>query len=180
MIPIEGKSRVIIENVQPQVDGGLYPAKRTIGERVDVTADIFGDGHDHIRARLLYKKEGAPQWLPVEMTPSYNDNWHGSFTVTEKGTYEFTLMAWVDHFDTWYDGFKKKAAAKVDVHLELREGVQHIRTVAADKHGNLKESIRILEGDYNAALHHVQSPEFGELVHNHPLITHETTYAKVL
>ena len=55
MIPTEGKSRVIIENVQPQVDGGLYPAKRTIGERVDVTADIFGDGHDHIRARLLYE-----------------------------------------------------------------------------------------------------------------------------
>jgi starch synthase (maltosyl-transferring) len=34
-----GQIRVIIENVQPQVDGGLYPAKRTIGERVDVTAD---------------------------------------------------------------------------------------------------------------------------------------------
>jgi starch synthase (maltosyl-transferring) len=180
MIPTEGKSRVIIENVQPQVDGGLYPAKRTIGERVDVTADIFGDGHDHLRARLLYKKEGAPQWHHVEMTPTYNDNWYGAFTVTEKGTYEFTLMAWVDHFDTWYEGFKKKAAAKVDVHLELKEGVQYIRTVAADKHENLKEAIGILEGDYNAALHYVQRPEFGELVHNHPLITHETTYAKVL
>ncbi|HEY5746549.1 MAG TPA: alpha-1,4-glucan--maltose-1-phosphate maltosyltransferase [Chryseolinea sp.] len=180
MIPIEGKSRVIIENVQPQVDGGLYPAKRTIGERVDVTADIFGDGHDHIRAHLLYKKEGAPQWHHVEMTPSYNDRWYGAFTVTEKGAYEFTLMAWVDHFDTWYDGFKKKAAAKVDVQLELREGVQHIRTLGGDKHENLKEAIRILEGDYNAALHYVQSPGFGELVHSHPLITHATTYAKTL
>ena len=52
MIKIKGKSRVVIENVQPQIDQGLYPAKRTIGERVDVTADIFGDGHDHIRAIL--------------------------------------------------------------------------------------------------------------------------------
>lgn len=180
MIQTEGKSRVIIENVQPQVDGGLYPAKRTIGERVDVTADIFGDGHDHIRARLLYKKEGAPQWHHAEMTPTYNDNWYGSFTVTEKGAYEFTLMAWVDHFDTWYDGIKKKIGAKVDVHLELREGVHYITAVAAEKHENLKEAIRVLEGDYNAALHYLQTPEFGELVHNHPLITHETTYPKTL
>jgi starch synthase (maltosyl-transferring) len=180
MIPIKGKSRVIIENVQPQVDGGLYPAKRTIGERVDVTADIFGDGHDHLRARLLYKKEGAPQWSHVEMTPSHNDHWYGAFTVTEKGIYEFTLIAWVDHFDTWYDGFKKKAAAKVDVHLELREGVQYIRTIGADKNQNLTDAIGILEGDYNAALHYVQGAEFGALVHSHPLITHETTYPKTL
>jgi starch synthase (maltosyl-transferring) len=51
-----GQSRVIIENVQPLVDGGLYPARRTVGERVDVTADIFGDGHDHIRAEVLCKR----------------------------------------------------------------------------------------------------------------------------
>ena len=48
-----GQQRIIIEEVQPQVDGGLYPAKRTIGERVDVKANIFGDGHDHIRARVV-------------------------------------------------------------------------------------------------------------------------------
>ena len=52
---------------KPQIDEGLYPAKRTIGERVDVTADIFGDGHDHIRARLLYKKEGESKWKEAEM-----------------------------------------------------------------------------------------------------------------
>ena len=68
---LKGQSRVIIENVQPQVDEGLYPAKRTVGERVDVTADIFSDGHDHIRARLLYKKEGEAKWKEAEMTPGH-------------------------------------------------------------------------------------------------------------
>ena len=56
---LRGQSRVIIENVQPQVDEGLYSAKRSVGERVDVTADIFSDGHDHIRAQMLYKKGGG-------------------------------------------------------------------------------------------------------------------------
>src|SRR6478736_9009616 len=99
-----GKKRVIIENVQPVVDGGLYPAKRTIGERVDVTAAIFGDGHDHIRASLFYKKEGISSWEEVPMNPSFNDEWSGTFYVNEKGNYFFTIHAWIDHFDTWYDG----------------------------------------------------------------------------
>ena len=130
MIMTKGKSRVIIENVQPQVDNGLYPAKRTIGETVEVTADIFGDGHDHIRANLLYKKSGEPHWQTIEMISEINDRWRGSFTVSERGQYVFTVSAWIDHFETWYDGFKKKAAAKVDVKLELKEGVQFLKILS--------------------------------------------------
>ncbi len=166
---IKGQTRVIIENVQPQVDGGLYPAKRTIGERVDVSADIFGDGHDHIRARLHMRKEGQA-WKLIEMKPTYNDGWRASFIVTEKGNYHFTVSAWVDQFDTWYDGFKKKADAHVDVHVELMEGAQFLRRL------NLENDAKKLEGDYNKAIGYVLSPEFGELVHAHPLIEFETTY----
>src|SRR4249920_456750 len=107
---MKGQSRVIIENVQPQVEGGLYPAKRTIGERVDVTAHIFSDGHDHIRAEMSYRFGATGTWHPVEMQPTINDEWLGSFAVSEKGTYYFTVCAWVDHLDTWYDGIKKKIA----------------------------------------------------------------------
>ena len=39
-------SRVIIENVQPEIDGGRFPAKRSLGEKVAVSADIFCDGHE--------------------------------------------------------------------------------------------------------------------------------------
>src|SRR6476659_8425185 len=45
-------SRVIVEHVRPEIDGGRFPIKRTIGERVDVTADIFADGHDVVAAVL--------------------------------------------------------------------------------------------------------------------------------
>src|SRR5688572_15000101 len=148
---IKGQSRVIIENVQPQVDEGLYPAKRTVGERVDVTANIFGDGHDHIRAQVLYKKEGETKWHEVEMAHIMNDDWSASFHVDEKGAYRFTLRAWIDHFDTWYDGFKKKAEAGVDVHLELREGVQFLKTLAV-QNSNLDSISKRLEGDYDQAI----------------------------
>jgi starch synthase (maltosyl-transferring) len=180
MSSLRGQSRVIIENVQPQVDGGLYPAKSTVGDLVNVSADIFGDGHDHIRAQVLYKKQGAKTWNVLEMKPSYNDAWFASFPVQEKGNYVFTIKAWIDHFDTWYDGFKKKANAKVDVTVELMEGVVMLQRLSKDD-SSLKIAIEKLQDkQHYKAIEFVLSPEFGEIVHNHPLIDFETVYEKEL
>ncbi len=176
---IKGQSRVIIENVKPQVDEGLYPAKRTVGERVDVTADIFCDGHDHIRARLLYKKEGETKWKEVEMLHVMNDVWQASFYVNEKGIFRFTLQAWIDHFDTWYDGFRKKAEAHVDVHVELQEGVQFLKTLSPGNE-SLKSISKRLEGEYATAIQYVLSEEFATVVHENPFVQHAHTYNKQL
>ncbi len=179
MDSIKGQTRVVIENVQPQVDEGLYPAKRTVGERVDVTADIFGDGHDHIRGRLLYKKEGEPKWKEAEMLHVMNDIWQAHFYVDEKGTYRFTIQAWIDHFETWYDGFRKKVEANVDVHLEIQEGVQFLKTLATGN-GALSTISKRLEGEYTAAIEYVMSKEFAAVVHANPMIQHALTYHKQL
>ncbi|HEX6892000.1 MAG TPA: maltotransferase domain-containing protein, partial [Chryseolinea sp.] len=180
MIKVKGKSRVVIENVQPQIDQGLYPAKRTIGERVDVTADIFGDGHDHLRAQVLYRKQHDHHWHHVEMKPGYNDNWWASFYVPEKTVYVFTVQAWIDHFDTWYDGFKKKAHANVDVQTEIKEGILFLKRLSKEKNERLELAITALEGEYSKAISYVLSDQFGKLVHDFPLIEHETQYDKVL
>lgn len=165
-----GQSRVIIENVQPRVDGGLYPAKRTVGEPVDVTADIFGDGHDHIRAEVLFKKSGAKEWRTVEMQHIGNDSWKASFVVTEKSSYVFTVQAWIDHFDTWYDGFKKKAIAKVDVKVELMEGAILLRKLAAGNKELLKLAAQFENTtNYNDNIQAVLDDSFAEIVHQHPL-----------
>ena len=172
MTEINGQQRIIIENVQPEVEGGLYPAKRTIGERVDVTADIFCDGHDHIRAHMLYRKEGVEKWETSEMTHVMNDQWVASFVTTEKGYYEFTVLAWIDHFETWYDGFKKKAAAKVDVSVELREGVIFLTRLTEGKDEKLEKAVQQLQGEYATAVAYVTSEEFAKLVHTYPLPEH--------
>src|SRR6266550_2895661 len=51
----DGRRRVVIEAVMPEVDGGRFPAKRTVGETVTVEADIFADGHDALGALLRYR-----------------------------------------------------------------------------------------------------------------------------
>ena len=176
---IQQKTRVIIENVQPLVDGGLYPAKRTVGERVDVTAYIFGDGHDHIRAEVLYKKEGAKNWDRVELVATYNDEWKASFYVPEQGTYLYTIQAWVDHFDTWYDGFRKKAAAKLDVKVELMEGAILLQKLGETNQKVLPYAKKLEDTQrYQAAIDLVLSKEFAEVVHANPLRENETRLAQ--
>lgn len=180
-VKANGKSRVVIENVQPEVDGGTIPAKRTEGERVDVTADIFGDGHDHIRAEVLYKKQGEKQWRSVEMNATGNDSWVASFTVAEKGIYVFTIQAWIDHFETWYDGFKKKANALVDVSVEILEGIQYLQKLSGGKKNKLSEmAIKIGKNDYAENVQYIQSSEFEEIVHENPLREFETVFNKEL
>src|SRR4029077_14789874 len=40
----DGRRRVAIEAVSPEVDGGRFPSKRSLGERVGIAGDGFADG----------------------------------------------------------------------------------------------------------------------------------------
>src|SRR5688572_25744723 len=92
--PQEGRQRVIIEHVAPQIDGGRFPIKRTPGEKVVVEADIFGDGHDVLSAVLKFRGPGETAWDEAPMKALVNDRWQGEFTVTEIGTYSYTVEGW--------------------------------------------------------------------------------------
>lgn len=112
MKPVEGRKRVVIEEVQPQVDCGRYPAKRILGDTVTVTAAVFGDGHDHVAGRLLYRHSSEKDWRSTPLTPLTNDLWTVTFTVDQLGDWLYTLEAWVDHFDTWCADLQKRLAAQ--------------------------------------------------------------------
>jgi len=108
---VNGQQRVIIENVSPCVDGGAFPAKRVAGGHVTITADIFSDSHDLLRAELLYRHETGRKWNIVPMTDEVNDIWKGAFHLEKTGDYRFTLRAWVDKFMTWHRDTLKKLDA---------------------------------------------------------------------
>src|SRR5579875_882117 len=97
----DGRRRVVIESVTPEVDGGRFPAKRVVGDLVRVEADVFADGHDAILAAILYRHESASQWQEVPMQPMVNDRWFGEFRVSQLGRYHYTILGWVDRFETW-------------------------------------------------------------------------------
>src|SRR5207245_6453842 len=65
--------RVVIEGLEPEIDGGEYPIKRTVGERVVVEADIHADGHDVLDAVVLYRPDRESAWSEAVMRPLPND-----------------------------------------------------------------------------------------------------------
>src|SRR5579864_1617543 len=93
-LPDEGRRRVVIEAVSPEIEAGRFPAKRSTGELVTVEADIFADGHDALAAVLRYRHESAAGWTEAPMNPLVNDRWRGQFPVTELGRYVFTVEGW--------------------------------------------------------------------------------------
>jgi len=50
--------RIVIENVTPRVDCGRFAAKAVVGDKVEVAADIWKDGHELLRAAVRWRKLG--------------------------------------------------------------------------------------------------------------------------
>src|SRR5450631_2209813 len=97
----DGRVRAVIDAVLPAVDGGRFPIKRIAGETVTVEAHCFADGHDRLRVVLRWQALGALETYEVEMKPRANDVWRAEFTPPRSGRYRYTVMAWVDHFESW-------------------------------------------------------------------------------
>ncbi len=137
----EGRARVIIEGVSPEIDAGRYAIKRVIGEKVVVEADIFADGHDVLAAVLRYRQPGDTEWSETRMQPLVNDRWIADFRVDRLGTAFYTLEAWVDRFLSWRHDTGKKVKAGQDVSVELLAGAQLIADAARRARG---EDARLL------------------------------------
>ncbi|MDF3981762.1 DUF3416 domain-containing protein [Luteibacter sp. PPL201] len=136
--------RVVIEAVEPTVDAGRFPAKRIVGQAIEVTADIFMDGHEVLAARLAYRAQDDKTWREVPMVPVNNDIHAARFTPTRIGRHEFRIEAWHDRFGSYHHELEVKHAAGVDVTLELEEGRLMVEARARDASGPKAKALRQL------------------------------------
>jgi len=130
-LPEEGRQRVVIEAVTPQVDGGRFSAKRVVGEAVIVEADVFADGHDRLACAVLYRHEADSDWTEVAMTALPNDRWRASFMVDRLGRYHFSVIGWVDTFASWRHDFRRRPDNDPDIAISARVGAELLLAVAA-------------------------------------------------
>lgn len=138
---LDGRKRVIIEAVSPQVEGGAFPAKRVVGDVVAAEADIFADGHDLIAAVVLHRHDGEEQWTEVRMRPLINDRWRAELPLARLGFHHFTIHAWIDHFLTWHRDMKKRVdggtgaveggTGEEELRVQLLIGLTQMRAAAA-------------------------------------------------
>ncbi len=105
------------ENVKPSVNAGKYPIKREPMDWVHVTADIFRCGHEEFEINLLHRKKGARKWYSTSMQHVDNDEWSGSFQVTELGLYEYTITGTTTEIEDPYDSeLEQVFEVRVDPH----------------------------------------------------------------
>jgi starch synthase (maltosyl-transferring) len=128
--PKDLRRTVVIENVVPAVDGGRYPIKREVGGTVDVSADIFKEGHEVLVAFVKYRRADEPTWREAPMQLVDNDRWAGVFTVEDNARYHYTVEALADPFRSWRIDLGKRVEAGQDVASELREGAALVRAAA--------------------------------------------------
>ena len=184
-LPEHVPSRVIVEGIEPEIDDGRFPIKRTVGEDVVVRADIHTDGHEVLAAVLRYRRANSDEWSELPMSPLGNDRWSASFPVTEQGWYEYTVQAWIDEFATWRRDLQKKVDAGQDVHSELLEGAEIIRGIArlagspdGDWLRGQAEAIR--EGDQASRLRASLDPILLAIVARHSDRQYGSSYDRVL
>jgi starch synthase (maltosyl-transferring) len=123
------QSRVIIESIYPQIDGGLHPISCVQYEIITIEADILSDGHDVMAANLCYKHEGEKTWHEVRMTPMVNDRWTASIQFVKQGFYEYKIEGWIDYALNWQHGIERKIEDGQKVTSELLEGAEYIDAV---------------------------------------------------
>lgn len=126
---VDGRQRVVVARLSPEVDCGRFAIKRVVGEAVVVEADVFGDSHDQVACRILYWQDGH-EALTSPMRPLGNDRWRGEFLVTELGTYRYTVAGWIDRFETWRRDLEKRISGGQEVSVDLLIGAALIERAA--------------------------------------------------
>jgi len=172
---MQNQTRIVIENVLPQLDCGVNPIKRIVNQKVNVTAAVFSDGHDVIECCVKYKHENDKKWKEVRMKPSVNDEWNAEFRVEKQGYYFYLVEGWVDYALNWQHGTERKIQDNQYVKSELLEGAEYVRAVLEFANTQEKEYLEKAakfftnEVDYDKAIQVAMSAELHQIFKKYPI-----------
>ncbi|HSV60013.1 MAG TPA: alpha-1,4-glucan--maltose-1-phosphate maltosyltransferase [Variovorax sp.] len=136
----DGRSRAVIDAVLPCVDGGRFAVKRVAGESITIEAHVFTDGHDVPRVMLQWWKEGSERREELPMKLRYNDEWFTSFVAPAPGRYRYTVVAWVDAFESWHHELERRVEPD-DIRIAARVGALEIAAAAQRASGSEREEL---------------------------------------
>lgn len=174
---MQNQTRIIIENIKPQLDGGKFQIKRIVGQFVTVTTDVFSDGHDVVECCVNYKHESEKKWSEVRLIPVNNDEWTASFKVEKQGVYTYFIEGWVDYALNWQHGTERKINDNQFVKSELLEGAEYceafLKNVSKEEKIFLNKAIKAFqnEKEYNDAIQIALSNDLHQIFKKYPTRT---------
>lgn len=172
---MQNQTRIIIENVLPQLNSGSFAIKRIVGQKVIVTAEVFSDGHDVVESCVKFKHESENNWQEVRMTHIQNDEWSAEFHVEKQGKYTYFVEGWVDYALNWQHGTERKINDNQYVKSELLEGAEYIRAILnlvdASDNEYLNRLIHYFttESEYDNAVRETKSEELFRIFKKYPI-----------
>lgn len=174
---MQKQTRLVIQNVKPQIDGGEYFIKRVVGQWVKVSAEVLADGHDILAAVVNFKHENEKKWTSVRANFHSEEYVEASFQVTEQGIYQYNVEAWVDYALNWQHGTIRKINDNQHVISELLEGAEYCKAILkqADKSEKefLQNAVKTLQNPntYQQAVELTKSRELYEIFYKYPTKT---------
>jgi starch synthase (maltosyl-transferring) len=122
--------RIPVLDVSPVVDCAAYPATSVVGEPFEVSAVVFREGHDAVRATAVLTGPDGTEHSRVAMRPGApgSDRWHATVAADGEGEWSLTVEGWADPWGTWRHTAEIKMPAGMDVDLVVAEGVAVLTT----------------------------------------------------
>ncbi|NLE97615.1 MAG: alpha-1,4-glucan--maltose-1-phosphate maltosyltransferase [Propionibacterium sp.] len=119
-----GFGRIPVTGISPVLEGGTYPVKAVVHERVRITANVFREGHDAVAASvILTSPSGRQRRVDMrQIEPIGLDIWEAHVRMAEEGDWTYRVEGWSDPWGTWTYNAEKKLPAGVDVELVFMEG----------------------------------------------------------
>ncbi|MBA4320691.1 MAG: alpha-1,4-glucan--maltose-1-phosphate maltosyltransferase [Flavobacterium sp.] len=172
---MQNQTRIVIENLSPQIDCGAYFIKRIVGQTINVSADVFSDGHDIIECCVKFKHESDENWQEVRMVPRENEQWTATFKVEKQGLYSYFVEGWVDYALNWQHGTERKIQDNQYVKSELLEGAEYVNSIMNLANDSEKEYLVKLaayftnEFEYDIAIREAMSSELHQIFKKYPI-----------
>ncbi|WP_422823818.1 alpha-1,4-glucan--maltose-1-phosphate maltosyltransferase [Variovorax robiniae] len=138
-MPDDGHARAVIDAVLPVVDGGRFAVKRTAGEKLEVKAHCFADGHDVLRVLLLWRADGGATH-EVPMVLLNNDIWEAEFTPPTPGRYSYGVVAWVDSFASWRHELTRRVDEE-DIRVAVQVGAIEVAAASSRATGADRQAL---------------------------------------
>ncbi len=141
--PFDTYPAIAIEHVAPEIDGGRWPIKRVVGDTVEVSANVFKEGHDLIVVEVAYRTEDDADWQTAA-NDADRERPLGRARSRSRATPATCTRCRpiTDVFGSWRADLQKRVAAGQHVPSELLEGVVWSRRRAreADAGGRSQRS----------------------------------------
>ena len=173
-------------DVTPVVSLARHPAKASVGERFEVSALVFREGHDQLGAEVVLTDPAGVRRPPLRMSDVNGQVSRMAATVSPdaEGPWTFEVQAWSDPLGTWLHDAGIKIRAGVDVELMFTEGRLLFERVLAGGGSHAASQltppeVAVLRGAIEAAqdttrpvqarLAQLESPELSDVLLAHPL-----------